>query len=82
MRHRIEQARLYESFIRTWADEPGVGGITWWEWDTSPCGNDDYGYTPRGEVPAVCLFPTRQRGRPRTWWVAKARMAAASSSPI
>lgn len=46
--HR-EQALLYESFLKTWSDEPGVGGIIWWEWDLSQGGKDDHGYTPRGK---------------------------------
>lgn len=45
----LEQAMLYESFIRTWAAEPTVGGIIWWEWDSTPGGPGDYGYTPRGK---------------------------------
>ncbi|MFH1417486.1 MAG: hypothetical protein ABII12_04270 [Planctomycetota bacterium] len=45
----LEQAMLYESFLKTWADEPGVGGIIWWEWDLSPGGAKDFGYTPRGK---------------------------------
>ena len=45
----LEQATLYESFINLWSGEPGVGGIIWWEWDDSPGGKDDYGYTPRGK---------------------------------
>lgn len=46
--HR-EQALLYESFIKTWARAPGVGGIIWWEWDLTKGGDDDHGYTPRGK---------------------------------
>jgi len=44
-----EQALLYESFLKTWADEPSVAGIIWWEWDLSPGGDQDYNYTPRGK---------------------------------
>jgi len=46
--HR-EQALLYESFIKTWADEPAIGGIIWWEWDDTAGGKDDFNYTPRGK---------------------------------
>lgn len=46
---RREQALLYESFLKTWADEPSVAGILWWEWDLSPGGDADYNYTPRGK---------------------------------
>lgn len=46
--HR-EQAMLYESFIKAWSDEPGIGGFIWWEWDTSQGGKNDYNYTPRGK---------------------------------
>ncbi|HVP11613.1 MAG TPA: hypothetical protein VMV94_10545 [Phycisphaerae bacterium] len=52
---RQEQAVLYESFIKTWTNEPGVGGIIWWEWDTGPGGEVDFNYTPRGK-PAETLL--------------------------
>lgn len=52
--HR-EQANLYESFLKTWSDEQGIGGIIWWEWGTSEGGPNDYGYTPRGK-PAEALL--------------------------
>jgi hypothetical protein len=45
-----EQALLYESFMKVWSNEPGVGGIIWWEWDTTPGGKDDFNYTPRGKL--------------------------------
>src|SRR5262249_17524728 len=45
-----EQTLLYESFIRTWADQPEIGGIIWWEWDTTTGGKDDFHYTPRGKA--------------------------------
>ncbi len=45
----LEQAMLYESFLKTWSDESGVGGIIWWEWDLSAGGEEDFGYTPRGK---------------------------------
>ncbi|GJQ26833.1 MAG: hypothetical protein HBSAPP02_18650 [Phycisphaerae bacterium] len=44
-----EQRRLYESFLRTWGNEPAIGGIIWWEWDTSEGGMNDFNYTPRGK---------------------------------
>lgn len=46
--HR-EQALLYEAFLRAWDREPGIGGIIWWEWNTSMGGPGDYNYTPRGK---------------------------------
>ncbi len=51
----LEQLNLYQSFIRTWASQSGIGGIIWWEWDTTPGGKDDYGYTPRGK-PAEAIL--------------------------
>lgn len=45
-----EQSMLYESFIANWASEPAIGGIIWWEWDTSGGGGKDYNYTPRGKL--------------------------------
>jgi hypothetical protein len=44
-----EQALLYECFIRAWSDEPTLGGVIWWEWNTSPGGPGDYNYTPRAK---------------------------------
>jgi len=52
---RKEQAILYKSFLKAWANEPGVGGIIWWEWDTSAGGDGDYGYTPRGKPAEAVL---------------------------
>lgn len=52
--HR-EQAILYQSFLKTWSNEPGVGGIIFWEWTTSPGGRDDYHYTPRGKLAETIL---------------------------
>jgi hypothetical protein len=46
---RREQTMLYESFIKTWADQPEIGGIIWWEWDTTVGGESDFNYTPRGK---------------------------------
>ena len=60
--HR-EQALLYESFIKTWSDEPAVRGIIWWEWSTSPGGATDYGYTPKGKL-AEALLRMWFRNRP------------------
>lgn len=57
-----EQAVLYESFMKAWTHQPGVGGIIWWEWDTSSGGKDDHGYTPRGK-PAESLL--------RRWFAGK-----------
>ena len=68
--HR-EQAILYESFMKTWTDEPGVGGIIWWEWDTSKGGKDDYGYTPRGKVAETLL---------RLWFADKSNADPADTS--
>lgn len=44
-----EQRNLYEAFIRVWSDVPELMGTIWWEWDRSPGGADDFGYTPRGK---------------------------------
>jgi len=52
---RREQAILYQSFLKTWANEPNVGGIIWWEWDTTAGGDGDYGYTPRGKPTEALL---------------------------
>jgi len=60
----IEQAMLYESFIQAWETQPEVGGIIWWEWDTTAGGKDDFNYTPRNK-PAERLLRqlfARQRG--------------------
>lgn len=50
-----EQALLYQSFMKTWSAEPGIGGIIWWEWDTTAGGRADFNYTPRGK-PAEALL--------------------------
>lgn len=42
-----EQRRLYEAFLQTWADAPGVLGILFWEWTVADGGAGDYGYTPK-----------------------------------
>ncbi|MCK4341169.1 MAG: hypothetical protein KAY37_05535 [Phycisphaerae bacterium] len=44
-----EQRRLYEAFIRVWNDTPALMGAIWWEWDASPGGPSDYGYSPRNK---------------------------------
>lgn len=46
--HR-EQELLYESFIKTWAREPAIGGMIWWEWDATSGGMNNFNYTPRGK---------------------------------
>lgn len=51
----LEQSLLYDSFIATWANEPAIGGIIWWEWDTTPGGPTDFNYTPRGK-PAEAII--------------------------
>ncbi|MBX3397005.1 MAG: hypothetical protein KF841_16745 [Phycisphaerae bacterium] len=61
---RQEQARLYQSFMKAWTDEPCVGGIIWWEWDRSEGGKADYNYTPRGKLAETILrmwFANRNR---------------------
>ncbi|MBN2447935.1 MAG: hypothetical protein JXO22_14480, partial [Phycisphaerae bacterium] len=50
-----EQRRLYEAFLTVWEGAPEVGGIIWWEWNTSPGGDDDYGYTPKGKPAEAVL---------------------------
>lgn len=69
---RIEQAILYEAFLKAWAEEPGVGGIIWWEWDTSPGGDNDHGYSPRGK-PAERIL--------REWFAEKREAGPAESAP-
>lgn len=59
---RTEQTNLYRSFLRTWASEPTVGGIIWWEWNTSEGGNTDYNYTPRNK-PAEKILREWFQGR-------------------
>jgi hypothetical protein len=44
-----EQRRLYEAFIQAWGNVPELLGATWWEWDASPGGPDDFGYSPKGK---------------------------------
>lgn len=44
-----EQRRLYEAFIRAWADTPQLGGVIWWEWTASPGGPADHGYIPKNK---------------------------------
>jgi len=69
-----EQRRLYDSFLRTWAKEPAIGGIIWWEWDTSDGGMDDFNYTPRGK-PAEKLL--------RDWFAetSQSKQSANSTAP-
>ncbi len=43
-----EQRRLYEGFMKAWADAPGLAGVIWWEW-TEGGGANDFGYTPKGK---------------------------------
>lgn len=50
-----EQRRNYQAFIDTWADEPEVAGLIWWEWNDAEGGADDFTYTPRGK-PAEALL--------------------------
>ncbi|MFQ6049216.1 MAG: hypothetical protein ACE5K7_07620 [Phycisphaerae bacterium] len=57
-----EQRRLYEAFIRTWQDQPAVGGIIWWEWTSYGGGPSCYNYTPRGK-PAEKLLRAWFRAR-------------------
>jgi hypothetical protein len=68
-----EQALLYDSFMRAWSAEPGVGGIIWWEWDASGGGRDDFNYTPQGKLAEGLLrrwfageFDRRVAGKPPT----------------
>ena len=41
-----EQRRNYQAFIETWANEPKVGGMIWWEWTDDEGGETNFGYTP------------------------------------
>jgi hypothetical protein len=59
-----EQADCYQAFVDTWADEPAVGGILWWEWSHASRGEKDYGYTPKGK-PAERVLRELFRGRER-----------------
>ena len=68
----VEQTNLYEAFIKEWADEPGVGGMIWWEWDASAGGKNDFGYTPRGK-PAEKIL--------RDWFAEQREGEAAESQP-
>jgi hypothetical protein len=44
-----EQRRNYAVFLETWAAEPDVGGIIWWEWTEGAGGPRDHGYSPKGK---------------------------------
>lgn len=53
-----EQRRCYRAFMETWRAEiwptgpakvPPVGGAIWWEWNSTPGGEDDYNYIPKGK---------------------------------
>ncbi|MCB9853007.1 MAG: hypothetical protein H6819_07920 [Phycisphaerales bacterium] len=68
-----EQAILYESFMKTWTDEPSVKGIIWWEWDLSDGGATNYGYTPKGKLAETYL---------RLWFQNKPRPAADEGATI
>ena len=50
-----EQRRNYQAFIDTWADEPTVVGMVWWEWSDTRGGPEDFSYTPRGK-PALAIL--------------------------
>lgn len=50
-----EQRRNYQAFIDSWAGEPDVAGMIWWEWNTAAGGPDDFGYTPRGKPAEAVL---------------------------
>lgn len=67
-----EQRRLYEAFIRTWSDTPGVMGTIWWEWTADAGGPGDYGYTPKNK-PAEAVL--------RRWFGATSQPATSRSSP-
>lgn len=61
----LEQAMLYESFMKAWTNEPAVGGIIWWEWTTAQGGAEDISYSPRGKVSEALLrFWLADRPRP------------------
>ena len=50
-----EQRRNYRAFVETWADQPALGGIIWWEWTEDAGGPTDYGYTPRNKPAEAVL---------------------------
>ena len=60
-----EQRRNYQVFIDTWADDPHVAGIIWWEWTEDVGGPDDYGYTPKGKPAEQRLRQLFERVRER-----------------
>lgn len=50
----LEQANLYEAFVRVWGDRHSqyhrvVGGIIFWEWTLGAGGPTDETYTPKGK---------------------------------
>ena len=50
-----EQRRNYRAFVETWAEQPALGGIIWWEWTEGFGGPTDYGYTPRNKPAEAVL---------------------------
>lgn len=58
-----EQRRLYEAFLRAWADTPELLGVVWWEWSSAPGGAGDFGYTPRGKPAEDVLRSWFRAGR-------------------
>ena len=50
-----EQRRLYEAFLEVWNNTPGVMGVCWWEWTTTPGGPGDFNYTPRNKPAELVL---------------------------
>lgn len=58
-----EQATLYKAFMQVWGDEPGIGGIIWWEWTPDEGGPKDYNYTPRAKPAEKILREWFERKR-------------------
>lgn len=61
-----EQRRLYEAYLRVWADTPELLGVIWWEWDMSEGGATDFNYTPKNKPAETLLRAWLKAGHPRT----------------
>jgi hypothetical protein len=59
-----EQRRLYEAFLRVWDGSPGLLGVCWWEWTSSPGGSGDFNYTPKNKPAEQVLRRWFAEGRP------------------
>lgn len=57
-----EQRRLYEAFMKAWADSPALAGVIWWEWSDGG-GSSDFSYTPKGKPAEQLLREWFKAGR-------------------